>query len=98
MKNKIISFLIVAIVGIGLFLVAFTKKNYSKANEVYQIYLNGEKIGLITDKDDLYDLINERQLEIKEKYGVSKVYPPNGLMKYIKRSKMQMILPLKVIQ
>lgn len=78
MKNKIISFLIVAIVGIGLFLVAFTKKNYSKANEVYQIYLNGEKIGLITDKDDLYNLINERQLEIKEKYGVSKVYPPNG--------------------
>lgn len=78
MKNKIISFLIVAIIGTGIILFSFTKKSYSKANEVYQVYLNGNKIGLITDKDDLYDLINERQQEIKEKYGVDKVYPPNG--------------------
>lgn len=79
MKNKIISLLIVAIIGLGLFIFSFTKKNYSGANEVYQVYLNGNKIGLITDKQDLYDLINERQLEIKDKYGVDKVYPPNGL-------------------
>ena len=78
MKNKIISFLIVAIIGVGLFVFTFTKKNYSKANEVYQVYLNGKKIGLITNKEDLYDLIDERQLEIKEKYGVKNVYPPNG--------------------
>lgn len=78
MKGKIISFLMVAIITISLFLFSFTKKHYSNANEVYQVYLNGNKIGLITDKDDLYDLINERQQEIKEKYGVSKVYPPNG--------------------
>ena len=78
MKNKIISFLIVAIIGTGLFIASFTQKNYKKANEVYQVYLNGNKIGLITDKDDLYDLIDERQLEIKEKYGVKNVYPPNG--------------------
>ena len=78
MKSKIISFLIVAIISVGLFLFAFTEKNYSKASEVYQVYLNGNKIGLITDKDDLYDLINDRQLEIKKKYGVDKVYPPNG--------------------
>ncbi|MBR5662178.1 MAG: peptidoglycan DD-metalloendopeptidase family protein [Bacilli bacterium] len=78
MKNKIISFLIVAVIGAGLILFAFTKKSYSKANEVYQVYLNGNKIGVITDKDDLYDLIDERQLEIKEKYGVDKVYPPNS--------------------
>ena len=78
MKNKIISFLIVAIIGTGLFIASFTQKNYKKANEVYQVYLNGNKIGLITDEDDLYDLIDERQLEIKEKYGVKNVYPPNG--------------------
>ena len=78
MKNKIISFLIVAIVGLGLFVFSFSKKNYSQANEVYQVYLNGKKIGLITDKDDLYNLIDEKQSEIKEKYGVSNVYPPNG--------------------
>lgn len=78
MKNKIISFLIIGIITVSLCLFSFAKSSFSKANEVYQVYLNGKKIGLITDKDDLYDLINDRQLEIKEKYGVDKVYPPNG--------------------
>lgn len=78
MKSKIISFLIVAIISTGLFLFAYSKKEYTVANEIYQVYLNGNKIGLITDKDDLYDLINDKQQEIKEKYGVDKVYPPNG--------------------
>jgi hypothetical protein len=78
MKSKIISFLIVAVIAAGLVLFSFNNKSYSKANEVYQVYLNGNKIGTITDKDDLYNLINERQQEIKEKYGVDKVYPPNG--------------------
>ena len=78
MKGKIISILIVAIIGISLFLSVFVDKNYNKANKVYQVYLNGQKIGLLNNDDDLYDLINEKQLEIKEKYGVDKVYPPNG--------------------
>ena len=78
MKGKIISFLIVAIVTVGLFVLSFSEKNYGKANGVYKVYLNGEKIGLLNDKDDLYDLINEKQQEIKDKYGVTNVYPPNG--------------------
>ena len=78
MKGKIISFLIVAIVAVSLFLVGFTKKNYGDAAEIYQVYLNGNKIGLLANDNDLYDLINEKQQEIKEKYGVDNVYPPNG--------------------
>ena len=78
MKGKIISFLIVAIISVGLFLSYFIDKNYNKANKVYKIYLNGTKIGLLKDDNELYDLINEKQLEIKEKYNVDKVYPPNG--------------------
>lgn len=78
MKNKIISFLIVAIIGVSLFIFSFGNKGHSKANEIYQVYLNGNKIGSITNAEDLYDLIDERQLEIKEKYGVKNVYPPNG--------------------
>ena len=74
MKNKIISFLIIGIITVSLCLFSFAKSSFSKANEVYQVYLNGKKIGLITDKDDLYDLINDRQLEIKEKYGDEFVY------------------------
>ena len=78
MKGKIISYLLVAIISVGLFISFFVEKNYSKANKVYQVYLNGQKIGLLNNDDDLYDLINEKQQEIKEKYGVDKVYPPNG--------------------
>ena len=36
------------------------------AKDVYQVYLDGEKIGLIEDELYLYDLINKEQVEIKE--------------------------------
>lgn len=78
MKGKIVSFLIISIISVALFISFFAKKEYSSANKVYQVYLNGEKIGLLNNDDELYDLINEKQLEIKKKYNVKKVYPPNG--------------------
>ena len=48
-------------------------------NHCYQVYLGGEKIGLTYSKDDLHDLIDKEQQEIKEKYNVDKVYSPQGL-------------------
>lgn len=45
---------------------------------VYQVYLDGEKIGLIDSKEKLYNLINNEQVEIKEEYNVNQVYPPKG--------------------
>lgn len=78
MKNKIISVLIILITMLILFIGGIANKSYLRANEFYQVYLNGEKIGYISDEDELYDLINERQKEIKTTYGVDKVYPPNG--------------------
>lgn len=50
-----------------------------KVNEYYQVYLGEEKIGLIRSRDELYDLIDEEQKEIKKQYNVAKVYPPSGL-------------------
>lgn len=50
-----------------------------KVNSYYQVYLGGQKIGLIKSKDELYDLIDEEQKEIKNYYNVNKVYPPSGL-------------------
>lgn len=50
-----------------------------KANNYYQVYLAGEKIGLIKSKDELYELIDKEQQEIKNYYKVNKVYPPSGL-------------------
>ena len=53
-----------------------TEINY--ADKAYQIYLNGEVIGLIEDEQELYNLINDEQQEIKNKYNVDSVYPPNA--------------------
>ena len=78
LKDKIIIFLISSIIGVFLFMVGFIDKNYNDANLAYQVYLNGEKIGLIADEDELYELINKNQEAIKNKYGVDTVYPPNN--------------------
>ena len=51
----------------------------SIVNEYYEVYLGGQKIGLITSSDELHNLIDEEQKDIKEKYKVDKVYPPSGL-------------------
>ena len=50
-----------------------------EVHDYYQVYLGGEKIGLIRSKEELYDLIDEEQQEIKEKFNVNKVFSPSGL-------------------
>ena len=50
----------------------------NNVDSIYQVYLDGEKIGLINSEEKLYDLINQEQIEIKKKYNVDHVYPPIG--------------------
>ena len=71
---------------LGILLCAFTiymtlifKPIERTVNNYYQVYLGGEKIGLIKSKEELYALIDEEQQEIKNHYNVNKVYPPSGL-------------------
>jgi len=51
----------------------------SNPRQLYRIYLGGKSIGLIESIEELENFINEKQSEIKEKYGVDKVYIPNDL-------------------
>ena len=80
--NKKISFIVssfVALLSIILLILGFsTNENYDMATSKYQVYLDGNKIGLISSKNELYDLINQRQAEIKKEYNVDQVYPPKG--------------------
>ena len=46
---------------------------------VYQVYLSGNKIGIIEDKNELYKLIDKEQEKIKKEYNVDTVYAPNDL-------------------
>ncbi len=50
-----------------------------KIHNYYQVYLGGEKIGLIDSVDKLYDKINDEQQDIRKEYNVDKVYSPQSL-------------------
>ncbi len=47
------------------------------ANSYYKVYLKGKEIGLIESKDELYDLINTEQENIRNTYNIDTVYPPS---------------------
>lgn len=76
-KIDVISLLIALVTSVVVFSLNSILKDGNDVNLLYQVYLNGEKIGVIEDKDELYDLINDKQKEIKLKYDVDNVYPPN---------------------
>ena len=79
MKTKdIIITLILSISIVILYIVnEVTKVDLEYADTAYQVYLNGEVIGLIEDEQVLYNLINNEQQAIKNEYNVDNVYPPN---------------------
>ena len=62
-----------------MFFVNFTQKYQLTPKEVYKVYLDGKVIGNIKDKQELEDYINDEQKDLKEKFGVDKVYVPSGV-------------------
>lgn len=78
-KNKVITILITLIIGVVLLLSNMSKRLYEDVHTYYQVYLNGNQIGIIDNKDKLYELIDNSQSSIKEKYQVTNVYPPTDL-------------------
>lgn len=79
-KKSIIVTTLISIIIVALYLVNESFINITtEASKAYAVYLNGEELGLIASRDDLYSHINREQQEIKDKYDVLNVYPPNGL-------------------
>lgn len=80
--NKIKSLILSAIFTIGLGILLglnfYFEKPEETPNNLFQVYLDGQKIGVIESKEELYNLINDEQSEIKEQYNVDQVYPPKG--------------------
>lgn len=62
---------------LSIFFVQYTKAEEPK--ELYHVYLKGDTIGFIKSKTLLEEYIDKEQGELKEKYGVDKVYAPNDL-------------------
>ena len=47
--------------------------------DVYRVYLKGNSLGLIENKEELEQYIDKEQEKIKNKYKVDKVYAPEDL-------------------
>ena len=77
MKNKIIVGIISVLLLVVFFLPGFKKRDYTP-RDVYQVYLDGQSLGLVDNKEELLNLINEEQEDIRSTYSVDQVYPPNG--------------------
>ncbi len=77
-KSTIICALITILIGLLVAMNFLAEKKYSLPTQIYQVYLDGNKIGLIDSKEELYSLINQEQSAIKNEYNVDQVYPPKG--------------------
>lgn len=71
--------LLILVLSFYVITFGFTRTEDRIAKNAYMVYLDGQKIGLIEDKDNLYDMIDAEQETIKLDFGVDKVYPPHVL-------------------
>lgn len=79
-KNFRISYIIVIImISFLAFGLGFTKYNNFHPKEVYKVYIDGKVIGTVESKTAFETYINQKEEVIKDKYGVNKVYMPNGV-------------------
>lgn len=78
-KFRVSYVIVIILLGICIFGLGFTNYNNRVAVDVYKVYVDGEVIGALKDKDSFDDYINKKEEAIKEKYGVDKLYMPNGV-------------------
>ena len=68
----LISFVIIVITS-------FSSKADESIEEVYNVYLDGKLVGAVKSKSSLEKYIDKEQQELKDEFGVDKVYIPNGI-------------------
>ena len=76
-KKTIFITFICLILSSFVFFVGYKKMD--NPQELYRVYLKGETIGYIENKELLEKYIDDAQVSLKEKYDVDKVYAPNEL-------------------
>ena len=77
--KKIINGVLITIISLIIFLLAFNYKVIANPNVFYQVYLDGKTIGVIQSKEELDKYIDKKNKEYKKTFGVKKIYAPNGL-------------------
>ena len=87
-KTTIFTLIISILCLVGFF---FDKNDSLDAEQIYEVFIDGKSVGYLKDNDKLYDIINTKQQEIKNKYNVSTVYPPENF-KIIQTSSYDIVL------
>jgi len=83
MQNKGFRFsyiIVIVLVGVLVFCLGFTASGSSVPSEVFQVYIDGKVVGTVSSKTEFEKYINDKENNIKKKYGVSNVYMPNGVV------------------
>ena len=71
--------LVIILIGVLVFGLGFTSYSRRVPLEIYQVYIDGKVIGTVASEEDFENYINQKEDAIKKKYGVDKVYMPNGV-------------------
>lgn len=77
--KKISTVVLIFLLSCIVFVLGFENKKSDIPNTYYQVYLDDQILGTIKSKKKLVQYIDKRGKDIKEKYGVSNVYAPDGL-------------------
>lgn len=81
MKQKItFSIIFIVILSISSIFLLGSKLTVNKNPiEVYAVYVDGTKIGVVKSQDEFNNYINVQEEKIKEKYNVDTIYTPKGV-------------------
>ena len=79
-KGWTFSLVLVVILSISsLFLVGFKITKNKTPLELYAVYLDGTKIGIVHSKEKFNKYISEQEEKLKEQYQVNDIYTPKGV-------------------
>ena len=71
--------IVIILIGALVFGLGFTSYRRRVPQEIYQVYIDGKVVGFVEDDKAFDEYINQKEDAIKKKYGVDKVYMPNGV-------------------
>ena len=79
-KGWTFSIVLVVILSISsLFLLGFKITKNKTPLELYAVYLDGTKIGIVHSKEKFNKYISEQEEKLKEQYQVNEIYTPKGV-------------------
>lgn len=77
--KKVLIWIFSILLGVVTLYLSYDYKNNQNPKTYYKVYLDNEVIGVIDSEKKLLKFIDKQSDHIKLKYGVSKVYIPEGL-------------------